>query len=113
MSMSSRISTVEMQDIVEKLKLNRHRSSTKRNYYAIWKIFSNFYLRLDVKLTEWQDRLTLFVGYLIDNKKQSQTIRSYVSTIKSVLKDDRIKISDDQYLISSLTRACKLKNDQV
>ena len=53
------------------------------------------------------------MGYLIDNKKQSQTVRSYVSAIQTVLKDDGIKISEDQYLISSLTRACRLTNDRI
>ena len=53
----------------------------------------------------------LFVGYLVDEGKQSSTVHSYVSAIKNVLKDDGHKIQEDQFLIASLTRACKLKND--
>ena len=33
--------------------------------------------------------------------------------IKVVLKEDNVKISEDEYLLSSLVRACKLKNDQI
>ena len=45
-------------------------------------------------------------------EKQSRTIKSYVSAIKAVLKEDKIKICEDKYLLSSLTRACKVHNDQ-
>ena len=40
-------------------------------------------------------------------------MRCYVSVIKSVLKDCNIEVDEDQYLISSLTKACRLQNDQV
>ena len=53
------------------------------------------------------------MGYLIKCKKQSSTIRSYLSAIKAVLKDNNIKVDTDQYLLSSLTRACRLVNDKV
>ena len=79
----------------------------------IWKIFSNFFVRLDYKPNNWADRLSLFVGHLIQNKRQSSTVRCYVSAIKSVLKDCNIEVEEDQYLISSLTKACRLQNDQV
>ena len=53
------------------------------------------------------------MAYLIQNKHKSATIRNYVSAIKAVLQEDKVKISEDHFLLSSLTRACKLKNDQV
>ena len=61
----------------------------------------------------WEDRLTLFVGFLVQNNRQSSTVRSYISTMKAVLKENDIDIAEDQYLLSSLTRACRLKNDQI
>ena len=70
-------------------------------------------MRLDRKLRNWDQRLTLFVGYLIENKKQSSTVKSYISAICAVLQDNGIKLSDDQYLITSLTKACRLVNDKV
>ena len=60
----------------------------------------------------WEDRITLFVGYLIQEGKQSSTVKSYVSAIKTVFRDDGFKIQEDKYLISSLTKACCLINDQ-
>ena len=55
----------------------------------------------------------LFVGYLVNNRKKSSTIKSYISAIKSVLRENNIKINEDKYLLSSLTKACKYKNDYV
>ena len=36
-----------------------------------------------------------------------------LSAIKAVLKEDKIRINEDSYLIKSLTNACRLRNDQV
>ena len=102
---------MEITNIVEKLQHDEYRDSTKKNYYSIWKVFSQFYICLDYRPQSWEDRLTLFVGYLIQNKKQSSMVKSYISAIKVVLKEEKIKISDDQYLLSLLVRACRLKND--
>ena len=63
------ISTVQMKNIVESLKLGRNCSGTRKNYHTIWKLFANFYFRLDTKPDNWEDRIMLFVGYLIENKK--------------------------------------------
>ena len=112
-SSNSTISTSEMQQIVEKLKMQRVRDSTRKNYYTIWKLFNQFYLKLDVKPTEWEDRLTLFIAYLINDGKQSQTVRCYVSSIRAVLQEDGVKLNQDEFILSALTRACKIKNDVI
>ena len=70
-------------------------------------------LRLDYKPDNWEDRLVLFVGYLIQNNKQSATVRSYISAIKAVLREDNQKIDENVYLITSLTKACRLQNNQI
>ena len=70
-------------------------------------------LRLDYRPDNWEDRLVLFVGYLIQNKKQSATVRSYISAIKAVLREDNQKIDEKVYLIISLKKACRLQNDQI
>ena len=112
-STATSISTQEIQQIVEKLKNQRHRSSTQRNYYLVWKNFNKFYLKQDKKPSTWSERLTLFVTYLIDNERQSSTVRSYISAIKAVLLTDGHKLDQDEFLLSSLTRACHIKNDKV
>ena len=102
-----------MQLIVDKLWDQQHRDSTRCNYYTIWKLFNKFFLRLDKKPDSWEECLVLFVGYLIDDNKQSSTVRSYVSAIRAVLKNVGIKLSQDLSLINSLTKACRLVNDQI
>ena len=61
-----------MQNIVDKLKYEQNRSSTQANYYSIWKKFNQFFIQLDVKPNSWEERLILFVGYLINNDKNLQ-----------------------------------------
>ena len=103
---SSSISTISssaIRDIVDHLKLERHRESTRKNYYSIWKIFSQFFLKLDCRPDTWEDRIILFVGYLIINNKKSNTIRSYVSAIKSILIDEGHEITEDKVLLAALT----------
>ena len=55
----------------------------------------------------------LYVGHLIHNQRKSTTIKCYLSAIRAVLKDDGVEINEDKYLLTSLTRACKLVNDRV
>ena len=49
----------------------------------------------------------------MDQKKQSRMIKSYISAIKAVLKENKIHIAEDSYLITSITRACKIHNDRL
>ena len=110
---SSQISTSSIQQIIDKLKLQKYQDSTRKNYYAIWKIFNKFFIHLDRKPKSWEYRIVLFTGYLINNKTQSATVKSYISAIWSVLLDNNIKLNENQYLINSLTKACRLVNDRV
>ena len=91
----------------------RHWDSTKANYYRVWKNFSKFYLSLDYKPISWAERLTLFVGYLVESRKQSATVKLYVSAIKAILQDDGIEFDPDETTITSLTKACRFINDRV
>ena len=100
------ISTVEMLNLIEQLKLQRHRSSTARNYYGIWQNFNNFIIKLDVKPNNWEDRIFLYVAYLIHNNRRSATIKSYILAIKAVLFGGGITNHEDSTLLSALTRAC-------
>ena len=110
---SSTISASAIQGIVDKLKYQGRRNSTRKNYYTVWKLFNQFFIRLDYKPETWEDRIILFVGYLIENEKKSTTVKSYVSAIKAVLKDDNVSVNEDRYLLTLLTKACKYQNDTV
>ena len=82
---STVISASALQQVVEEMRNLQHRHSTHCNYYKIWKLFNEFIIRLDFKPGSWEDRMILFVGYLIQTKKKSSTIQSYISAIKVVL----------------------------
>ena len=110
---SSYISASAIQAIVDKLKYQSNRVMTRQNYYAVWRQFNEFFIKLDTKPQSWEDRLVLFVGYLIGGNRKSTTIKSYISAIKKVLREDGVILNQDEYLLRSLTRACRLQNDTV
>ena len=112
-STGSSISTKYLQQIVDKLKHKNIRESTDRVYYQIWKQFNQFFIKLDIKPRSWEDRIVLFVGYLIQKNRKSNMIKSYISAIRSVLAKDGVELNEDKFLLTSLTKACRLKNDRV
>ena len=107
------ISTKEVQNIVDYLVSERHRTSTRQTYLRVWKLFNEFFVKLDDKPCSWEDRLTLFTGFLVNNCLKSSTVKSYILAIKGVLLEIGVKIGEDNYLLTALTKACKLKNDVV
>ena len=103
----------EMLHIVDKLKTQRHRSSTRRNYYAIWKTFNEFIIKLDVKPKDWESRKVLYAAYLADKKRNSQTIKSYVCAIKAIPLENNIRVKEDTFVPHVLTKACHIHNNTV
>ena len=112
-STDSRISVKHLNNIIEKLWRNRHRNSTYNKYFSIWQHLNKFVIQLDSKPKSWEHKTILFFAYLIDRRAQSGTIKSYVSAIKSMLADDDYEWDNNFTLISTLTSACRLKNDTV
>ena len=99
--------------VIEKLISQQHRSSTAKIYLSIWRQFNRFVLSLDIVSKSWEERTTLFVGFLIEKGMQSATVKTYVSAIKKMLVMDKYNWQDSKVLMSSLTRACHLVNDRV
>ena len=93
--------------------MEQRRTTTRKTYYGIWKSFNKFFIKLDSKPDSWEDRIILFVGYLIDSKKKSSTVKSYISAIKAILLEDGVVLNENKYLLGSLTKACRLVNDHV
>ena len=92
--------------------MHRVRSTTMKDYSSAWKMFNNFFLKLDIKPHKWEDRIILFVAYLIKCKGvQSQMSHSYISALRNVLLDDGFELNKNKFLLSSLTKACHFKND--
>ena len=79
----------------------------------MWRIFNQFLIKLDARPATWEDRVALFCAHIIDNGAQSQTVRSYVSAIKIVLKLDGHTWDDSKVLINCLTKACRVQNDKL
>ena len=102
-----------MKLILENLKSCKNRTSTMHNYLGIWRRFNCFIQKLDVRPKLWEDRVSLFCAYLVDQGIQSSTLRSYISAIKGTLIDDGYPWDDNLILVRTLSRACKLINDRV
>ena len=102
-----------MELIIEKLKYNSCRSTTNKSYLSTWRRFNNFIIKLDRKPNKWEDRVTLFIAHLFDEGAQSRTIKSYVSAIKKILVNDGYEWNDELILLGTLTKACRIINDQV
>ena len=85
-----------------------------KNYVCVWRQFNRFIVNLDIIPKNWEDRASLFIGYLIQVKQmQLSTIKSYLSAIKHILINDKYKWDDSQILLTALTHACKMKNARV
>ena len=104
---------MEIQGFVDHFKNKAHRSSLARVHHQIWKLFNQFFIRLDMKPRSWEDRLVLFVQYLIKTDKKSTIIRSYISAIKTTLHQDGVEINENKFLLTALIKAYKLKNNKV
>ena len=87
--------------------------STQQNYLGIWRNFNKFLLHLEKVPRLWEQRTILFCAHLVDTGLQSSTIKSYISAIKGVLCDDDYQWSENQFVLHTLTKACKNVNDRV
>ena len=112
-STNSSISTNAVLEIVDKLRREARRESMRKNYYSVWKNFNQFHLKLDIKPSSWEERITLYAGYLIDQNKKATTVKSYISAIKAVLLEIDVEVNENRYLLSSLTKACRYVNAKV
>ena len=107
---TSRISTGQICRIIECLKSLKKRESTKKNYLGIWHHFNRFINRLDILPNKWEQRMVLFVAHLVDQGLQSATVKSYISAIKCMLRDDDYDWDDNHVLLNTFTRVCHMTN---
>ena len=112
-SESSTISSSHILAVVEQLQAQTVHESTTQNYLSIWRHFNNFLIKLDKKPEFWEDRVVLFCTYLIEQGTQSSTIKLYVSAIKKMLTLAHYQWNNNQSMLESLIKACRLKNDRL
>ena len=112
-STSSKISVIDMENLVQNLVNNQNRVSTNKTYLAMWRQFNKFVITLDKIPPTWEHRAILFAAHLIEKGKQSSTVKSYMSGIKRLLVNAGYNWKDNFVLLNSMTKACRLINDQV
>ena len=101
-----------MERILDQLKANPHRSTTKKTYHKVWEKFNKFVIKLDRIPKKWEQRLSLYIGYVIKYKRlKSTTVKSYISAIKSVLLSDGYQWNNNLFLLDSVIKTCKMEND--
>ena len=93
--------------------MEQHRNSTRQMYHCVWKLFNQFFLRLDTKPDTWEEHLVLFTGFLVETDLKSSTVRFYISAIRSMLMETGTRLNENRYLLNLLTKACRLKNDHI
>ena len=86
---SSRISLKYLQQTADELCRQQRCEATRRTYHYGWCNFSDFLISLDQWPDNWDDRIVLFAAQLIVEGRPEQTVKSYVSAVKAILKEDR------------------------
>ena len=98
--------------MIDGLQHNKNRVTTRKAYHKIWVKFNKFLLKLDHVPEKWEQKVAYYCSYLMDIEcKQSSTLKTYVSAIKSVLAADGYEWDNSLLLMTSLTGTCKLQND--
>ena len=64
-------------------------------------------MRLDDRPTTWDDKLVMFTANLIVEKHPEPMIRSYVSAVRTFLKEDGIQIDNNSVTLSALLKSTK------
>ena len=107
-------STAYFLRVYDSLKNQTLQPTTRYTYHKVWTKFNEFVIKLDFIPEAWEEKVTLYCTYLTHCKQlQSNTIRSYVSAIKTTLVNDGYAWNDKLLILSTFVRACKLKHDRV
>lgn len=99
--------------IKEKIKGLGIRPSTRKGYYRRWKALNKFLIKFDTIPDTWEERITLYVTHLINQKKKSATVKSYLSAIRYILREDGVDLNENKIELAALIKACKLQNDKL
>ena len=61
----------------------------------------------------WEQKAVLFGTYMVEKGAQSQTIKSYFSAIKHILRTNGYEWDDNSATLTIITKSCKIINDRV
>lgn len=107
------MSTEFLERVVQELEVRAVEDSTLATYMAAWHGFNDFYIELDNRDITWEHRLELYVAYLVIQKAQEATIRTYISGIKYVARLIGINIDDSKCRFHALVKAARIKNGKI
>lgn len=110
---SSKISAEYFEQVLEELEMRAVEDSTLKVYISAWHAMNNFYIKLDNKPKPYKQRVALFVAYMIKKRYDPQTIRTYISGIKYVLRNIlHLEIKDVDFTFMALIKGARYKNNK-
>lgn len=109
----TRYTIVNFRCILGLIKQNQIRESTKQKYYQAWIKLNKFLLKFDELPESWEEKLVLYAMHLADTGKRKNTIQSYLSGIRLILRMDGVELNSKSVEIAAITRACKLTEEAV
>lgn len=98
---------------VERLSNADISEATKNMYHRVWCNFNRFLLCFDDLPTSWEEKLVLYATFLADIGNQSNTVASYMSAIRYVLRHDGVVLDNNSCKLAAIIKGCKLHNDVV
>ena len=96
-----------LQLITDNLRRQKIRKESRKTYRYGWCNFNKFLINLDCRPDSWDEKVTLFAAQLIEEKRMGQTVRSYVSAVRTILKEDGVKLIHNYPPLTSLQQSTK------
>lgn len=109
----TRYTITNFRGILGQIKNHQIRESTKLKYYQAWIRLNRFLLKFDELPNSWEEKLVLYATHLADLGRKPNTINSYISGIRHILRLDGVELSSSSVEIAAITRACKLKEERL
>lgn len=113
-SNDSLISAEYFEKVLEELELRAVEDSTLEVYMVAWRAINSFYCKLDNKPKPWEQRMSLFIAYMMKKRFEKATIQTYISGIKYVLRNIlHVDVDDNAFRFTALIKAARYKNNKV
>lgn len=106
-------SLVQYKRIRNYIKHFKLQESTRKSYKKTWDRFNKFISKFDTIPPNWEDRIIVWATHLADNRRKSNTIKSYISVVRYCLSLDGIKISHQNCELAAIIQAAKHLNNQL
>lgn len=106
----SKFSTDFFERVLVQLETKAVSDDTLLTYMVPWHDMNDFYIHLDKKPKPWEHRIALYIAYLVMKKTQDNTIRSYISGIKYILRLLGVQLDNNSCQFNALIKAARLRN---